>query len=115
MAQKNKYTPNNIQYIKYDAQKLNNREYMPVTSDSYTVRGVANEEDRIEKFKERLEAFKHVHTLKEARELLNKTMPIKLDRTTFYIGEAKCVIVNTDKRLRICFDTPKEFISFDFV
>ena len=115
MAQKNKYIPSNIQYIKYDAQTLNNRDYMPVTSDSYKVNNSVNDEDRIARFKERLDKFKNVHTLKDAKELLNKTMPIKLDRTTFFIGDAKCIIINTDKRLRICFDSPNEFISFDFV
>ena len=72
-------------------------------------------DDKEKQFKQRLEAFKNVSTLKEAQELLAKTMPIKLDRTTFYIGKAKCVIINTNNQLRICFDSPDEFISYDFV
>ena len=72
-------------------------------------------DEKIEQFKQRLDAFRKVSTLKDAKELLAKTMPIKLDRTTFYVGKAKCIIINNENQLRICFDSPDEFISFDFV
>ena len=51
----------------------------------------------------------------EAKKLLQKNMPVVLERTTFYIGKSKCVIINTDKQLRIMYDSPEEFISYDFV
>jgi hypothetical protein len=72
-------------------------------------------DEKLENFKKRIDLFKTVSTLEEAKELLKRTMPIALDRATFFIGDAKCVIVNYEKNLRICFKSPKEFIAYDFV
>ena len=72
------------------------------------------EEERITNFKKRLEGFKDVETLEEAKNLLNKIMPVRLERTVFFIGKAKCTIINKSDRVRISLDSEKEFISYDF-
>ena len=71
-------------------------------------------EERVENFKKRLEGFKNVTTLEEAKELLNKIMPVRLERTVFFVGSAKCIIINRTDRVRISLDSEKEFISYDF-
>ena len=107
----NTYVPQ-IQYKKFNADSI---------SDGYNILYSAKKseqeqkDERLEGFKKRLEQFKNVYTLEDAKELLNRTMPIALDRTTFFIGNAKVVIVNYEKRLRICLDSQKEFICYDFV
>ena len=72
-------------------------------------------EEKINNFKKRLEGFKQITTLEEARELLYRTIPVKLERTVFFIGDAKCVIINRENRVRISLNSDKEFISYDFV
>ena len=74
-----------------------------------------NSNTKLEAFKKRLEAFKNVYTLAEARELLNKSMPVQLERTVFFIGDAKCTIINHHKQIRISLKTPNELISYLFV
>ena len=70
---------------------------------------------KLENFKQRLLQFNSVQTLDEAKSLLDKIMPIALDRVTFFIGDARVIIVNYESRLRICLNSPKEFIVYDFV
>ena len=107
MEQNKKYSPN-IQYLKYSVPA------------SYAYEGLKEQvqeakDEKAEKFKIRLNEFQNVYTLTEAKKLLQKNMPVVLERTTFYIGKSKCVIINTDKQLRIMYDSPEEFISYDFV
>jgi serine/threonine protein phosphatase PrpC len=68
-----------------------------------------------EKFKERLNEFSKINTLLEAKELLNKIMPVAKERTKFYVGDAKCIIICNEKLLKITVDTPNEFINYSFV
>ena len=72
-------------------------------------------DEKVANFKKRLEGFKEIKTLEEARALLMKTIPVKLERTVFYVGDAKCVIINRGNRVRITLDSDKELISYDFV
>jgi hypothetical protein len=71
-------------------------------------------EDKVANFKKRIEAFQNISTLEEAKALLMKTIPVKLERTVFFIGDAKCTIINKSNRLRISLDSDKEFICYDF-
>ena len=71
-------------------------------------------DDKVKNFKKRLEPFKDIETLEEAKALLMKTIPVKLERTVFFIGDAKCVIINKENRLRISLDSEKEFICYEF-
>lgn len=107
----NAYVPK-IQYKKFNPSMIGDDYNLlfPAKKDEKEVK-----DQKLESFKQRLSKFKSVSTLEEAKVLLDKTMPISLDRTTFYIGEAKVVIINYDKRLRICLNSPKEFICYDFV
>lgn len=74
-----------------------------------------NDKEKLDLFKKRLEAFDNVRSLSDAKALLNKTMPVTLDRTVFYIGDAKCIIINLPKQLRICLKTPTEFLIYHFM
>ena len=71
--------------------------------------------DKVEKFKQRLEGFKHVSTLDAAKTLAAKVMPVKAGRTVFIIGDAKCTVINTDKMLKITLKTQDEYINYKFV
>ena len=107
----NENTPRlGFQYIKFNSQMINSMDmpFVKVNTEDQNINKVAS-------FKKRLDAFKTVSTYEEAQELLQRTIPVKLDRTTLYIGNAKCVIINTHNQVRICFDSPKEMISYDFV
>ena len=74
-----------------------------------------NNNDKLEAFKKRLDAFKNVHNLSDAKALLDKTMPVMLERTVFYIGDAKCVIINLPRQLRISLKTQTECIIYHFI
>jgi len=69
---------------------------------------------KVEDFKSRLNEFRKIGTLQEAQALLSEIMPVKTERTTFNVGNAKCIIINKDNLLRITLDSDKEFISFSF-
>jgi len=99
-----------FQYIKFNPQMINSMDmpFVKVSTDNQS-------SSKLTSFRKRLDAFKTVSTYEEAQELLQKTIPVKLDRTTLYIGNAKCVIINTHTQVRICFDSPQEMISYDFV
>ena len=71
--------------------------------------------DKLEKFLQRLDEFQNITSLKEAKKLASKILPVKNERTTFRVGEAKCVILNTDETLRIIVDSPPKFVSYDFI
>ena len=70
--------------------------------------------DKYKKFMERVDEFKNVTTLEEAHELAKKILPTSQEVSSFYVGNAKCVVVNTKDKLRISIDSDKEFISYDF-
>jgi hypothetical protein len=70
--------------------------------------------EKLNKFKTRLEAFKRIKSLKEAKNLLDKTMPVQLERTVFYIGDAKCTIINKQDLLKISFKSKTEIIILNF-
>lgn len=72
------------------------------------------EEDKLEKFKERIEPFKNVSTLEEAKALAEKILPVKLNISRFRIGSAECIIINKPNQFRICLQSDSEFISYDF-
>ena len=71
--------------------------------------------EKLEKFKARLNEFNNVGDLKEAKELAERIMPVKNEHTVFWIGDAKCIIISSEQMLRISLESPKEFISYDFV
>ena len=75
--------------------------------------GIENKE-KYENLLARLDVFKDVKTLSEAQELASKHFPTNQEITRFYIGNAKCVVVNKPELLRICVDSSEEFICYDF-
>lgn len=75
------------------------------------------EAENKEKYKNllaRLDVFKDVKTLSEAQELASKHFPTNQEITRFYVGNAKCVVVNKPELLRISVDSSEEFICYDF-
>lgn len=108
----NTYVPP-IQYKKFNADQISNEDSILFAAKNKSLQ--EKKDEKLENFKLRLEQFKNIQTLQEAKELLQKTMPIALDRATFFIGDAKVVIINYEKKLRICLDSPKEMICYDFV
>lgn len=71
--------------------------------------------EKSNEFRKRFDAFNDVETIEEAKELLNKTIPVSLSKTVFTVGDAKVVILNTDEMLRISFSTEEECILYNFV
>ena len=76
----------------------------------------ANEENnaKVLKFKERIQAFANVKTIDEARELIKKILPVANKINKFKIGNAVCTVINDEKMLRISIDAETEFISYNF-
>ena len=72
-----------------------------------------NEEKELE-LKKRLDNFANVSSLEDAQKLAAQILPAKQGITTFYVGNAKCSIINEKETLRICFDSNKEFICYNF-
>ena len=70
--------------------------------------------EKYEKFKARIKQFEDVTTIEEAKQLASKILPIEGNRCSFRVGNAKCVIINTNDLFRISVDTVEEFISYDF-
>lgn len=73
------------------------------------------EQEKIENFKERISKFKNVKTLKEAKNLIDKIIPVSRDFNIFRIGNAKCTILNRGDCLKISFETKEEYICYCFI
>ena len=69
--------------------------------------------NKINAFKERFAQFEKISTLEEAKALAARILPTANEITSFYVGNAKCVVVNRKNMLRISIDTAKEFICYD--
>lgn len=70
--------------------------------------------EKYKNFLKRISEFKNITTLEEARELAKKILPTSQELSRFFVGNAKCVILNTKDKLRISVDSAEEFISYDF-
>ena len=70
---------------------------------------------KIERMIVRLKEFENIETIEEAKELAKKILPVANEINRFSVGDAKCTVINRDDLFRISFDTPDEFISYDFV
>ena len=71
-------------------------------------------EEKSRQFKERLAKFEEISTLEDAKILAAKTVPTSKELCAFYVGNAKCVVVNNENMFRISFDTENEFICYSF-
>ena len=110
MNQEAKKSGKNLQYIQYNPQMVNNYNALFEQKNN-----VDTKREKAENFKQRLSEFKKIKTLEEAKILMDKIMPVRLERTVFFVGDAKCTIINKNNLLRICYDSPTEFISYNFV
>ena len=71
--------------------------------------------NKVDKFKERLEEFKNIKTLAEAKEITQRIIPVKDGITVFRVGNAKCIIVNKEKILKITLRSKEEYINYSFI
>lgn len=108
----------------YFYQQASTRDYMMEINHEKTVSYSEQEfrmlttnqnKSKIEKFKERLDEFKNVVTLRDAKALLKKIMPVNKEKTIFRIDNAKCTVINKEKSLKIILKTGTEHITYYFV
>lgn len=71
-------------------------------------------QEKLNNFKTRLQAFEEISTLEEAQKLSKSILPVSQEVNHIRIGSAKCVIINRPGMFRISLDTENEFISYDF-
>ena len=83
-------------------------------SQQRVMQEMLSQTDKIKEFKTRIEAFKDISTLEEAKTLAKKVLPVLNEVSHFRIGGARCVVVNKPDIFRISLDTGEEFISYDF-
>ena len=69
---------------------------------------------KAKELKERVRPFAEVQTLKEAQELAQRVIPTKWPYMSFYVGNAKCSVINKPDAFRISIETSDEFICYDF-
>ena len=79
------------------------------------VRAESKNSDKLLEFKERIAPFETAKTLTEAKELAAKILPTANELNRFYIGDAKCTVINRDDLLRITIDSANECLSYDFI
>ena len=70
--------------------------------------------DKLNNLKQRIEKFKDIETLEEAKIILAENFRVENELEIFNIASSKCTIVNRNDFLRISLDTPDEFVSYDF-
>ena len=123
-AQTSDYKMKTLKNNDYEMKTLKNNDYEMQSSvgqvKSYSELSCnmilsSQNQSKTEKFKERLEKFKDITTLSEAKELLNKIMPVTKERTKFNVGDAKCIIINKENLLKISYISPNEFINYSFI
>ena len=98
------------------SENLNNDKFLNPSLANYDaiMQLEKQKKEKLNSFKERIESFKLVSTLEEAKKLAEKILPTVNEINRFYVGDAKCTIINRVDRLRICVDTNEEFFCYDF-
>jgi len=74
-----------------------------------------DKQKKFDDFMTRIEPFNEVYTLEDAKTLASKIVPTSQELTTFFVGNAKCTVVNKEDNFRLSIDTADEFICYDFV
>ena len=69
---------------------------------------------KTEALKERLLPFAEIESLEDAQQLAKSIIPTNTPYTSFYVGSAKCSVINKPDSFRISIDTADEFICYDF-
>lgn len=72
------------------------------------------DKEKADELKVRLLPFASVETLADAQKLAKEILPTSQAYTSFYVGKAKCSVVNKPDSFRISVDTADEFICYDF-
>lgn len=81
----------------------------------YMINQLNSDQEKKEEFIEKVKQFKNIHSLEEAKKALLENFPESKDNTHFTVFGVDCYVVNNDDLVRICINTPKEFISYEFV
>ena len=74
----------------------------------------SQKKEKYDEFKTKIESFSEISTLEEAKELALKLFPTGNELMNFNVGDAKCIILNTEDCFRIALDSFDEFICYDF-
>ena len=109
---------------KYEGSKImteenRNNAYYNGHFESYTEQQIRaqikkDKHEKSDSFKERLTDFLMVSTKEEAKELANKILPNNGSEDTFWVGDAKCFVIDNDDMFRITIVTDKEVLSYNF-
>lgn len=68
-----------------------------------------------EKFNEEIKNFEKIDSIEEARLFAAKILPPMVNGINrFYIGNIKCIVINKKDLFRICVDSEKEFLCFEY-
>lgn len=81
---------------------------------SYAQKELLEEARRTDEFFERVANFASINNLEDAQNLARKILPTNNEITRIYVGNAKCTVINKPNMLRICIDSEKRFICYNF-
>ena len=102
--------PENQEKKDMERLKAEYDEYMQVRIDTEK-----QNRDKYEQFKDRISQFAGVKTLKDAKILSEKILPVSQELNQFKVGLGTCTIINRNDLLRISLNSEKEFICYNFV
>ena len=86
---------------------------------NYQITGVNGENtpnysEKINEFKNRLHNFDEITTLEEAKRIAKTVLPVSQEINHITIAGSKCTIINRPDLFRVSFNTPDEFICYNF-
>ena len=71
-------------------------------------------EQKAENLKNRINKFSELSTLDEAKELAKTAFRAEKEYQEFAIAGVRCVIVNKKDSFRISYDSPTDYVCYDF-
>ena len=71
-------------------------------------------QEKAENLKGRIDKFADLTTLDEAKELAKTAFRAEKEYQEFAIAGVRCVIVNKDDSFRISYDSPTDYVCYDF-
>lgn len=72
-------------------------------------------QEAYQSFKKKLEVFKGINSISEARSIAKSFLPIENEKNYLKIGNAKCVIISRGDVFRICLDSENEYICYNII
>ena len=84
------------------------------TAQQFRAQVKHDNQEKTDVLKDRLQQFLSVATKDEAKELAKKILPTNSEISTFWAGDAKCIVVNKEDLFRITVISEKEVLSYNF-